>query len=67
MISSLPVGHSTPYEKFVMNKHLEAQKEIEISFLKKKDYFWRKMEGFSKPPSINQEDLHDERDEIRTV
>ena len=39
MISSLSVGHSTPYEKFVMNKHLEAQKEIEISFLKKKRLF----------------------------
>ena len=49
-------------------EELVYDKEREISFLKKKgDSFRRKREGFSKPSSINQKDLHNERDAIPAV
>ena len=43
-------------------EELVFDKEREILFLKKREILSReKKEGFSKPPSINQEDLHDEK------
>ena len=42
-------------------EELVFDRERELSLPKKRRFFRRKKRGFSKPPSINQEDLHDER------